>query len=296
MQRKPILGFVHAEAAWSARSRGEEDVVVQNLLARNTFLLQKLEILHQISDSKICRITLAVVAVLFAGLKGGDVRHRQLLAAIAAALEDGANQVFVLPGETAEQNGDLVPLFGGKCALHRPVEVRGLIKAGDLAQSGTLSLQALLDFFIFFDLDKIGRHYLPPAWDFENVFWMKLATGRPPGSGGQGCSLRRKLEVAPKREQAGETSRRIRNSFELGKECRGCAPGRVTSKTNFHAPVIANCDCVLVPGVRRAFCTTCELREQRNYELHKAAGYTLESMGSLLQNPVDDPRIVVAET
>src|SRR5437867_13056799 len=152
--RKPILGFVHAEAAWSARSRGEEDVVVQNLLARNTFLLQKLEILHQISDSKICRITLAVVAVLFAGLKGGDVRHRQLLAAIAAALEDGANQVFVLPGETAEQNGDLVPLFGGKCALHRPVEVRGLIKAGDLAQSGTLSLQALLDFF------KIGRAHV----------------------------------------------------------------------------------------------------------------------------------------
>src|SRR5438046_5960549 len=85
LQRKPILGFVHAEAAWSARSRGEEDVVVQNLLARNTFLLQKLEILHQISDSKICRIALAVVAVLFAGLKGGDVRHRQLLAAIAAA-------------------------------------------------------------------------------------------------------------------------------------------------------------------------------------------------------------------
>src|SRR6266566_8715133 len=71
---------------------------------------------------------------------------------------------------------------------------------------------------------------------------MKWATGRPPGSGGHGCSLRRKLEVAPKREQAGETSRRIRNSFELGKECRGCAPGRVTSKTNFHAPVIANCD------------------------------------------------------
>src|SRR5438094_10463632 len=92
---------------------------------------------------------------------------------------------------------------------------------------------------------------------------MKWATGRPPGSGWQGCSLRRELEVAPKREQAGETSRRIRNSFELGKECRGCAPGRVTSKTNFHAPVIANCDCVLVPGVRRASCTTCELREQR---------------------------------
>ena len=49
-------------------------------------------------------------------------------------------------------------------------------------------------------------------------------------------------------------------------------------------------------GVWRAFCTPFELREQRNYELHKAAGYTLESMGSLLQNPVDDPRIVVAET
>src|SRR6266699_1986170 len=106
------------------------------------------------------------------------------------------------------------------------MEVFRLIEASDLAQSGTLSLQALFDFVIFFDLDKIGRHYLPPAWDFENVCWMKWATGRPPGSGWQGYSLRRELEVAPKREQAGETSRRIRNSFELGKECRGCAPGR----------------------------------------------------------------------
>src|SRR5207302_11144513 len=133
---------------------------------------------------------LAVVAVLLAGLKCGDATNLRPRSAKPAALEDGANQVFMLPRETAEHNGDLVPLFCGKCAFHRPVEVRGLIKAGDLAQSGTLSLQALLDFFIFFDLDKIGRHYLPPAWDFENVFWMKLATGRPPGSGGQGCSLR----------------------------------------------------------------------------------------------------------
>jgi len=49
------------------------------------------------------------------------------------------------------------------------VEVCGLIEASDLAQSDTLSLQALFHFVIFFDLDKIGRHYLPPAWDFENV-------------------------------------------------------------------------------------------------------------------------------
>src|SRR5438552_8983841 len=102
LQRKPILGFVHAEAAWSARSRSEEDVVVQNLLARDTFLLQKLEILHQVPDGKIRRIALAIVAVLFARLEGGDVRHRQLLAAIAAALKDGANQILMLPCETAK--------------------------------------------------------------------------------------------------------------------------------------------------------------------------------------------------
>ena len=36
--------------------------------------------------------------------------------------------------------------------------------------------------------------------------------------------------------------------------------------------------------------------KQHNYNLHKAAAHTLESVASLLQNPLDDPRIVVAET
>src|SRR5205814_10240929 len=59
LQRKPILGFVHAEAACSAPSRGEEDVVVQNLLPRYTVILHTFEILHRISDSNLCPITLA---------------------------------------------------------------------------------------------------------------------------------------------------------------------------------------------------------------------------------------------
>src|SRR2546425_4073543 len=130
---------------------------------------KNLEVLHQVSNSKICRVALAVVAVLFASLKGGDVGHRQFLAAVAAALEDGANQVFVLPSETAEQDRNFIAFLCSKRPLDGPMKVLGLIESGDLAQSGTLSLQALLDFVVFFDLDKIGRHYLPPALDFENV-------------------------------------------------------------------------------------------------------------------------------
>src|ERR1700689_4029601 len=48
--------------------------------------LQKLEILHEVTHGEVGGIALAVVSKLLAGLEGGDVRHRQFLAAITAAL------------------------------------------------------------------------------------------------------------------------------------------------------------------------------------------------------------------
>ncbi len=106
-QREAILRLIHAEAARAAGAGGEENVVIQNLVARHPFFLQELEILHQVAHGEISRIALAVVAELFAGLEGGDIGHGQFFAAVAAALKDGANQIFVLPGEAAEQNRDL---------------------------------------------------------------------------------------------------------------------------------------------------------------------------------------------
>ena len=76
------------------------------LSARQPFFLQKLQVLHQIADGEIGRITLAVVAELFAGLEGGDVGNRQLFAAVATTLKDGTDQVLMLPGKAAKQNRD----------------------------------------------------------------------------------------------------------------------------------------------------------------------------------------------
>ena len=86
------------------------------------------------------------------------VGHRQLLAAISAALEHGANQILVLPGKAAEQDRHLAAFFSGKCALHRTVEVCWLVKPGNFPQAHALGFKALLDFRVIFNLDEIRRH------------------------------------------------------------------------------------------------------------------------------------------
>src|SRR5580704_15353312 len=163
LQREAIFGFIHAEAAGAAGASGEENIVVENLLARNAFLFQKLEVLHQVAHSEICGIALAVVPILFADLEGRHVRHGQFLATIAATLKDGADQIFVLPGEATKQNGDLVSLLGGKRTLHRAVEMVGRVQAGDLAQAHAFGGQSLFNLGIVFNLNQVSSHYLPPA-------------------------------------------------------------------------------------------------------------------------------------
>ena len=158
LQREAIFSFVHAEAAGTARTCSKEDVIVQNLLTRKAFFLQELQILHQIADREIRRIALAVVPEFLARLEGGDVGHRQLLAAVSTSLEHRADQVLVLPCKAAKQNGDLAALVGGKGPLDRAVEVGGLVKSGNLAQAHAFSFQALLDFRVIFNLDEIRRH------------------------------------------------------------------------------------------------------------------------------------------
>ena len=58
----------------------------------------------------------------------------------------------------------MAALFGGEGALHRTVEMFGLVEAGDFAQPGAFCRQALFDFLIVLDFNEIGRHYLPPAY------------------------------------------------------------------------------------------------------------------------------------
>ena len=157
-QREAILGLIHAETARAAGARGEEDVVIEDVLARDAFLFEELQILHQVADREISRIALPVVAEFLAELEGRHVGHRQLFAAITAALEDGANQVLMLPGEAAKQNGDPAALFGREGALDRLVEMRVAIQAGELSQANPFRRETLGDFTILLNLYEWCRH------------------------------------------------------------------------------------------------------------------------------------------
>ena len=69
-------------------------------------LLEPLQVLYQVADREIGWIALAIVAKFFSQLEGGEIGRGEPLATVPAVLEDGANERLVLPGETAEQNGD----------------------------------------------------------------------------------------------------------------------------------------------------------------------------------------------
>src|SRR5262249_61822126 len=92
----------HPKRPRPAGARREEDMVVNDRLARLALLLQPLQELHQIPNREVSGIALAVIAVLLAGLKSRHVRNRKGLALIPQAFERPVNQLFVLPGETAE--------------------------------------------------------------------------------------------------------------------------------------------------------------------------------------------------
>src|SRR5262249_20911881 len=76
----------------------------------------------------------------------------------------GAYQVFVLPGEAAEQNRGVRTLFRGEGALDRTMKMLRLIESGKLAQTDALGFYALLDFGIGVNLDEIRRHVVLRRW------------------------------------------------------------------------------------------------------------------------------------
>ena len=75
----------------------------------------------------------------------------------------------MFPGETSKQDRDLAAFFSSKRALYRAVEMIALVETGNLSQPHPLRFQALLDFFVFLNLNEIRRHYLPPAGSVSNV-------------------------------------------------------------------------------------------------------------------------------
>ena len=161
-QRQPVLGFVHAEAARAAGAGGEEHVPVDDFLLGEALFFQALQILHQVADGKIGRVALAVVAVLLAGLEGLHVGSGHGFGAVAQSFERAMHQLFMLPGQPAEQQRGAAALFPGERLLHRLLEVVGLAldEAGFLLQALALFAQSLLDHVLdrVTDLDQIrGR-------------------------------------------------------------------------------------------------------------------------------------------
>src|SRR5262249_20635379 len=161
--------LVHAKPAWTAGAGSKEHVVIQNLLPRHTFLLQKLQILDEIAHREIRRVALTVVPEFLARLKRRHVWNRQFFAPIPASLEHRANQVLVLPGKASKQNGDARPLLCRKSALHWPVEVLRRIKSRDFAQTRALRLQAFFDFCFVPNLNETRRHDSSTELNFKGL-------------------------------------------------------------------------------------------------------------------------------
>ena len=123
LQGEAVLGLIHAEAAGSAGTGGKEDVIIDDVLTRHPLRLELLQVLHQIADGEVGRIALAVIPVFLTQLKSGDIGAGHNFAFIPAALKDGAYQGFMFPGKAAEQDSDMVTLFGPKSILFRLFEM-----------------------------------------------------------------------------------------------------------------------------------------------------------------------------
>src|SRR5579862_7568408 len=172
LQRQAILRLIHTEAARPARPGSEEDVIVADLLLRHALRLEELQVLDEIADGEVRRVALPVVAVFLAQLEGIDVRHRQHVAVIAAALEDSLDHALVLPRQAAEQDRHLGAFFGAERALRRTLEVahRAAIQAHHAGQPRALLRQLALNFFLALrtrqfinrEVDARDRHSVYP--------------------------------------------------------------------------------------------------------------------------------------
>src|SRR5262249_38109677 len=124
LDAKPIFSFVHPETARSARPSGEEDISVDNFLPGKPLSLERLQVLDQMPDHEVRRFALSVIAVFLTALAPGDVRGGQQGDVVSCRFESRANQPFVLPGQPAEQDSDLIPLRRSKRPFNRTMKLR----------------------------------------------------------------------------------------------------------------------------------------------------------------------------
>ena len=106
-----------------------------------------LQVLHQVADGKIGRVALAVVAVFLAGLERLDVGGGNGFGAVAETFESAMHQLFVLPGQAAEQQRGIGALFLRERLLLRSFEMMdiALDEPGFPLQAGALFREPLLD-------------------------------------------------------------------------------------------------------------------------------------------------------
>ena len=103
--------------------------------ARKPLILLRAQKLNQISNRKVRRIALAVVAELAAKGEGRHVGRRQHLAAVARTAQNRADKPLMLPGKPAKEDGHAVAFLGGERTLVGPVKVLDLpARASDLHQ------------------------------------------------------------------------------------------------------------------------------------------------------------------
>src|SRR6266496_1711366 len=174
LERQPILGLIHAEAAGTARAGGEEDVVVDDLLLRLAGGLQIFQILDEVAPGEVRRIALSVVAVLLAELKARNIGHGEDLALVSAAMEDRLNHLFVFPGEAAEENGDRAALLGQKRALDGAREVRAALSAQPALAEQALAFGGYeLENFFFRTLPELIERYIDTRGCHTNRLFLR---------------------------------------------------------------------------------------------------------------------------
>src|SRR5262249_44197302 len=105
--------------AWPTGASRDEDIIVDDLLAGQTLALQRLQMLNEITNCKICWVALSVVSIFLAELECLNVRCRYCLTLVPEALERAMYQILMLPGESTEQDRGVVPLVFGKKVLDR---------------------------------------------------------------------------------------------------------------------------------------------------------------------------------
>ena len=92
---------------------------------------------------------MAVIAEFPAKGEGFHVGSRQHLAAIAAGVQNGFDEAFMLPGKAAEEDRNLVPFFGGEGPLNGTAIMASLVvERGCRDQLLSLRRDRLLQLFL----------------------------------------------------------------------------------------------------------------------------------------------------